>query len=73
MFYSQRITISASRIKRLYITSYVHKNQVGKKEGIKMEMTMQEKLIQFINNLTDEKCEMIVAYLSKDDASNISA
>ena len=33
-----------------------------------MEMTMQEKLIKFINNLTDEECEMIVAYLMQEDA-----
>ena len=34
---------------------------------MKMEMTMQEKLIQFINNLTDEECEMIVAYLTEQN------
>ena len=33
-----------------------------------MEMTMQEKLIQFINNLTDEECEMIVSYLMQEAA-----
>ena len=33
-----------------------------------MEMTMQERLIQFINDLTDEECEMIVSYLMQADA-----
>lgn len=28
-----------------------------------MEMTMVERLIQFINDLTDEECEMIVSHL----------
>lgn len=32
-----------------------------------MEMTMQEKLIQFINNLTDAECEKIVSYLMQED------
>ena len=34
-----------------------------------MEMTMQERLIQFITNLTDEECEMIVSYLTQEDAN----
>lgn len=41
-----------------------------------MEMTMQEKLIQFIHNLTDEECKMIVAYLTQEDTkqeANLSA
>ena len=32
-----------------------------------MEMTMQEKLIQFILNLTDEECAMIVSHLMQED------
>lgn len=32
-----------------------------------MEMTMQEKLLQFIHNLTDEECEKIVSYLMQED------
>lgn len=32
-----------------------------------MEMTKQEELIQFILNLTDEECEMIVAYLTQEE------
>jgi hypothetical protein len=41
-----------------------------------MEMTMQEKLIQFIHNLTDEECEMIVFFLMQEEANqeaNLSA
>lgn len=34
-----------------------------------MEMTMQERLIQFINDLTDEECEMIVSYLTQENAN----
>lgn len=30
-----------------------------------MEMTMQERLIQFIHSLTDEECEMIVSALQE--------
>ena len=33
----------------------------------KMETTMQEKLIQFILNLTNEECDMIVSHLMQDD------
>lgn len=33
----------------------------------KMETTMQEKLIQFILNLTDEECEMIVSHLMQEE------
>ena len=29
---------------------------------------MQERLIQFINNLTDEECEIIVSYLAQENA-----
>ena len=35
-----------------------------------MEMTMQEKLIQFIHSLTDEECEMIVSILKKEDTDD---
>jgi hypothetical protein len=38
------------------------------KRGIKkMETTMKEKLIQFIHNLTDEECEIIVSHLTKEE------
>lgn len=30
-----------------------------------MELTAQEKLIQFIHNLTDEECERIVSFLAQ--------
>ena len=32
-----------------------------------METTMQERLIQFINSLTDEECETIVSYLMQEN------
>jgi hypothetical protein len=33
-----------------------------------METTMKEKLIQFIHNLTDEECDIIVSHLMKEDS-----
>ena len=32
-------------------------------------MTAQEKLIQFIHSLTDEECQLIVAYLAQEDST----
>lgn len=32
-----------------------------------MEASAQEKLIQFIHSLTDEECELIVAYLTQEN------
>ena len=69
MFSSPVLTITATRINCLYLTPQIHKNQVGKEGERKMEMTMQERLIQFINDLTDEECEMIVSYLTQEDAN----
>jgi hypothetical protein len=34
-----------------------------------MELTAQEKLIQFIHSLTDEECQMIVAFLTQEDST----
>jgi hypothetical protein len=31
-----------------------------------MELTTQEKLIQFIHSLTDEECERIVSFLTQE-------
>jgi hypothetical protein len=39
-----------------------------------METTMKERLIQFIHDLTDEECDMIVSHLMQEDTeANISA
>ena len=41
-----------------------------------METTMKEKLIQFIHDLTDEECEMIVSHLMQEETkaeANLSA
>ena len=69
MFYSQKFTIPSTRTKRLYSTTLAHKNQYFYflKGDIKMETTAQEKLLQFIRNLTDEECEIIVSYLTKEN------
>ena len=40
---------------------------MGREREIKMEMTAQEKLIQFIHGLTDEECERIVSFLTKEN------
>jgi hypothetical protein len=57
-----------SRIKRLYLTSSVHKNQyLQGKESEKMEQTAQEELIQFIHSLTNEECELIISRLSQEN------
>jgi hypothetical protein len=32
-----------------------------------MELTAQEKLIQFIHNLTDEECKQIVSFLTREN------
>ena len=34
-----------------------------------MELTAQEKLIQFIHSLTDEECRTIVAFLTQEDST----
>ena len=31
-----------------------------------MELTAQERLIQFIHNLTDEECKLIVSFLMQE-------
>jgi hypothetical protein len=62
-------TIPSTRIKRLYRTPSVRKNQYlpEKEREIKMELTAQEKLIQFIHSLTTEECELIVSRLYQEN------
>ena len=73
MVVSRMLTIVSSEKTPIYYTKIIQKS-ISKKGELKMEMTMQEKLIQFIHDLTDEECDLIVSRLMQEETeANLSA